>query len=111
MAASNRAEAETSPFVERLVKRGYEVLYFIEPVDEYTIQQLPEFDGKKFHNCAKEGLELNEGEKAKERFEQLVQEYEPLTKWLGENLSDEISKAAVSNKLAESPCALIAGLF
>ncbi len=60
---------------------------------------------------AKEGFELDEGEKAKERFEQLVQEYEPLTKWLGEELSDDISKATVSNKLAESPCALVAGLY
>jgi heat shock protein beta len=111
MAGSTREEVEHSPFVERLIKRGYEVLYFIEPVDEYTIQNLPDFDGKKFQNVAKEGLELNEGEKAKERFEQLASDFEPLTKWLNENLKDSIEKAVVSNRLSESPCALVANAY
>ena len=48
MAGSSREEAEQSPFVERLLKKGYEVLYLVEPVDEYTLQSLPEFEGKKF---------------------------------------------------------------
>merc|ERR1712136_613815 len=55
-AGNGRKEVENSPFVERLLKKGYEVLYLTEPVDEYTIQALPEFDGKRFHNVAKEGL-------------------------------------------------------
>ena len=65
MAGQSKEEVATSPFVERLIKRGYEVLYFIEPVDEYTIQNLPEFDGHKFVNVAKNRFELNEGEAAK----------------------------------------------
>lgn len=46
--APNRQEAEASPFVERLLRKGYEVLYLVEPVDEYAMQSLPEFEGKKF---------------------------------------------------------------
>ena len=44
---------EKSPFVERLLKKGFEVLYLVEPIDEHTIQNLPDFDGKKFQNAAK----------------------------------------------------------
>lgn len=46
-------QVEQSPFVERLLAKGYEVLYLTEPVDEYCIQAMPEFDGKKFQNVAK----------------------------------------------------------
>lgn len=73
---------ESSPFVERLLKKGYEVLYLVEAVDEYTIQSMPEFDGKKFQNVAKEGLKIDDGEKSKEMQEQLEKEFEPLTDWL-----------------------------
>lgn len=58
------------------------MLYLIDPVDEYTIQAMPEFDSKRFQNVAKEGLKLEEGEKSKEIQEQLEKTFEPLTKWL-----------------------------
>lgn len=71
-----------SPFVERLLKKGYEVLYLVEPIDEYCIQSLPEFDGKRFQNVAKEGLKIDDSEKAKERKEAMEKEFEPLLKWM-----------------------------
>jgi len=113
MAGSSKKEAETSPFVERLIKRGYEVIYLIEPVDEYTIQNLPEFDGKKFQNVAKEGLKLadDDSEAAKQAFEESKTEFEPLTKWFGDNLKDEVEKAVVSQRLTDSPCALVASTY
>lgn len=112
IAGANRKEVENSPFVERLLKKGYEVLYLTEAVDEYCISALPEFDGKKFQNVAKEGFILTEGDKAKEKFENLKKQYEPLTKWLNdEALKDQISKATVSERLSDSPCALVAGMF
>jgi HSP90 family molecular chaperone len=64
----------SSPFVERLLKKGFEVLYLTEPVDEYCIQAMPEFEGKKFQNVAKEGLKLDDGEKSKEAFQQLEEQ-------------------------------------
>uniref|UniRef100_A0A8C4HRN7 Histidine kinase/HSP90-like ATPase domain-containing protein n=1 Tax=Dicentrarchus labrax TaxID=13489 RepID=A0A8C4HRN7_DICLA len=82
MAGTSRKEAESSPFVEKLLKKGYEVIYLTEPVDEYCIQALPEFDGKRFQNVAKEGVKFDESEKAKEKREALEKEYEPLTTWL-----------------------------
>ncbi|KAH8311248.1 hypothetical protein KR044_005213, partial [Drosophila immigrans] len=112
IAGANRAEVEKSPFVERLLSKGYEVLYLVEAVDEYCISALPEFDGKKFQNVAKEGFKLNESEKSKEKFETLKNTFEPLIKWLGDvALKDEISKAQISERLSNSPCALVAGVF
>ncbi|CAJ0963814.1 unnamed protein product [Ranitomeya imitator] len=82
---------ESSPFVERLLKKGYEVVFLIEPVDEYCIQALPEFDGKGFQNVAKEGLKFDESEKAKETREALEKEYEPLLTWMKEkSLKDQL---------------------
>uniref|UniRef100_A0A674F033 Heat shock protein 90, beta (grp94), member 1 n=1 Tax=Salmo trutta TaxID=8032 RepID=A0A674F033_SALTR len=62
--------------------RGYEVVYLTEPVDEYCIQALPEFDGKRFQNVAKESVKFDESDKTKEKREALEKEYEPLTTWM-----------------------------
>lgn len=112
IAGATRAEVEKSPFVERLLAKGYEVLYLVEAVDEYSISALPEFDGKKFQNAAKEGFSLTDSEKGREKFEELKKTFEPLTKWLDEvALKDEISKSQISERLSNSPCALVAGMF
>ncbi|XP_055849038.1 endoplasmin [Episyrphus balteatus] len=112
IAGSSRQEVENSPFVERLLAKGYEVLYLVEAVDEYCISALPEFDGKKFQNVAKEGFKLSESEKSKSKFEELKSTFEPLVKWLNEEaLKDKIMKAQVSERLSNSPCALVAGMF
>uniref|UniRef100_A0A914ZHF8 Histidine kinase/HSP90-like ATPase domain-containing protein n=1 Tax=Parascaris univalens TaxID=6257 RepID=A0A914ZHF8_PARUN len=112
MAGTSLKEVESSPFVERLLAKGFEVLYLTEPVDEYTIQAMPEFDGKRFQNVAKEGLKIDDSEKSKEIQEQLEKSYEPLTKWLKDKaLKDEIEKAVVSQRLTKSPCALVASSF
>jgi len=112
MAGASLDEVKNSPFVERLLKKGYEVLYLIEPVDEYCIQSLPEFDGKKFQNVAKEGLKIGNEAKEKARIDELEKEYEPLLKWFKEDaLKDLIEKAAVSSRLTESPCALVANSY
>lgn len=82
IAGTSHQELEVSPFAERLLKRGYEILYLTEPVDEYCIQSMPEFEGKKFQNIAKEGLKLDEGDKSKDVFEALEKIFEPLITWL-----------------------------
>uniref|UniRef100_A0A2K6RGX3 Heat shock protein 90 beta family member 1 n=1 Tax=Rhinopithecus roxellana TaxID=61622 RepID=A0A2K6RGX3_RHIRO len=105
MAGSSRKEAESSPF-------GYEVIYLTEPVDEYCIQALPEFDGKKFQNVAKEGVKFDESEKTKESHEAVEKEFESLLNWMKDKaLKDKIEKAVVSQCLTESPCALVASQY
>lgn len=112
MAGTSRKEAESSPFVERLLKKGHEVIYLTEPVDEYCIQALPEFDGKRFQNVAKEGVKFDESDKAKEKREALEKEFEPLTTWMKEkSLKDNIEKAVLSQRLTNSPCALVASQY
>lgn len=112
IAGSNKDELKKSPFVERLLRKGYEVLYLVDAVDEYTISAVPEFDGKKFQNVAKEGFSLTEAEGGKKQLEQYQTQYEPLIKWLSDDaLKDHIAKATVSERLSDSPCALVASMF
>jgi len=109
MAGGSKEEVEKSPFVERLLKKGYEILYLTEAVDEYAISALPEFEGKKFQNVAKEGFSIDgDTEAAKARKAEVTERFEPLVKWMGEDaLKDHILRAEISERLAESPCALI----
>ena len=94
-------QVENSPFVERLLRKGYEVIYLIEPVDEYCIQSLPEFEGKKFQNVAKEGLKLDDSEKAKEAKEAMEKEYEGLVGWLKDDaLKDKVRGRSQDKKSA-----------
>merc|ERR1712038_1318382 len=113
MAGGSVEEVKTSPFVERLLKKGYEVLYLTEAVDEYAISALPEFEGKKFQNVAKEGFSIDgDTEAAKERKNEINERFEPLTKWMQEDaLKDHILRAEISERLDKSPCALITSRF
>merc|ERR1712057_41360 len=99
------AAVSSSPFLEALRKKGLEVLYMVDPVDEYAVQQLKEFDGKKLKSTTKEGLDL-EDEDEKKKLEELKAEFEPLTKLMKEVLGDKVEKVLVSNRMADSPCVL-----
>merc|ERR1712056_39912 len=95
----------SSPFLENLRKKGLEVLYMVDPIDEYAVQQLKEFDGKKLKSTTKEGLDL-EDEDEKKKVEELKAEFEPLTKLMKEVLGDKVEKVTVSSRMADSPCVL-----
>merc|ERR1719446_1625051 len=99
------ASVSSSPFLEALRKKGYEVLYMVDPIDEYAVQQLKEFDGKKLKSTTKEGLDV-EDEDEKKKLEELKAEFEPLTKLMKEVLGDKTEKVVVSARMADSPCVL-----
>merc|ERR1711894_751591 len=99
------AAVSSSPFLEALRKKGLEVLYMVDPIDEYAVQQLKEFDGKKLKSVTKEGLEIDD-EDEKKKFEELKAEFEPLTKLMKEVLGDKTEKVAISSRMADSPCVL-----
>jgi molecular chaperone HtpG len=107
---SKRA-VETSPFLEKLKKKGYEVLYMVDPIDEYAVQQLKEFEGKKLLSATKEGLDIAEDEAEKAAFEEAKAKTEGLCKLVKEVLDDKVEKVVVSNRLADSPCCLVTGEF
>merc|ERR1712197_237549 len=99
------ASVSSSPFLESLRKKGLEVLYMVDPIDEYAVQQLKEFDGKKLKSTTKEGLEIDD-EDEKKKLEELKSEFEPLTKLMKEVLGDKVEKVQVSSRMADSPCVL-----
>ncbi|KAL7575821.1 hypothetical protein ACA910_003145 [Epithemia clementina (nom. ined.)] len=107
---SKRA-VETSPFLERLKKKGYEVLYMVDPIDEYAVQQLKEYEGKKLISATKEGLELADDEEEKKVFEEAKAKTEGLCKLMKEVLDDKVEKVVVSSRLADSPCVLVTGEY
>merc|ERR1712113_745267 len=99
------AAVSSSPFLEALRKKGLEVLYMVDPIDEYAVQQLKEFDGKKLKSTTKEGLDI-EDEDEKKKIEELKAEFEPLTKLMKEVLGDKVEKVLISSRMADSPCVL-----
>merc|ERR1712164_8493 len=100
----SKKAVETSPFLERLKKKGYEVLYMVDPIDEYCVQQLKEYDGKKLICATKEGLKLDEIEEEKTKTEGLC-------KLMKEVLDNKVEKVIVSNRIVDSPCCLVTGEY
>jgi molecular chaperone HtpG len=107
----SKAAVENSPFIETLKKKGFEVLFMVDPIDEYCIQQLKEFDGKTLMSCTKEGLELEEDEEEKKQFEELKTEFEPLCTQIKDVLGDKVEKVVVSHRVTSSPCVLVTGQY
>ena len=112
IAGTNREELEKSPFVERLLKKGFEVLYLVDPIDEYCMQSLPEFEGKRFQNVAKDGLQLDKSKQAEERLKELQKTYEPLINWMKDGpLKDKVESIKISTRLVNTPMALVANQY
>jgi molecular chaperone HtpG len=107
----SKKAVEASPFLERLKRKGYEVLYLVDPIDEYAVQQLKEFEGKKLVCATKEGLKINETEDEKKAFEELKATTEGLCKLIKEVLDDKVEKVIVSNRLENAPCVLVTGEY
>merc|ERR1711992_254949 len=100
-----------SSFVEMGKKRGLEVIYMTEPIDEYVVQQMKEFDGKNLVSVTKEGLELPEDEDEKKRREELKTLFEGLYKIIQEILDKRVEKVIVSSRLVSSPCCIVTSQY
>merc|ERR1719438_76977 len=101
----------SSSFVERLKKRGLEVVNMTEPIDEYVVQQLKEFDGKNLVSVTKEGLELPQDEEEKKKQEADKEKFEPLCKVMKDILDKKVEKVVVSNRLVSSPCCIVTSQY
>uniref|UniRef100_A0AAQ6AEC2 Histidine kinase/HSP90-like ATPase domain-containing protein n=1 Tax=Amphiprion ocellaris TaxID=80972 RepID=A0AAQ6AEC2_AMPOC len=104
-------QVANSAFVERLRKAGLEVIYMIEPIDEYCVQQLKEYDGKNLVSVTKEGLELPEDEEEKKKQDELKNKFENLCKIMKDILDKKIEKVVVSNRLVASPCCIVTSTY
>jgi len=107
----SKKQVENYPFLERLKRNGYEVLYMVDPIDEYAVQQLKEFDGKKLVCITKEGLALDETEEEKKKAEEEKAKSEGLLKLVKDILGDKVEKVVLSQRIVDSPCVLVTGEY
>merc|ERR1712150_427836 len=107
----SKEQVANSAFVERVSKRGFEVLYMVEPIDEYCVQQLKEHEGKNLVSITKEGLELPEDEEEKKKFEEDKAKFHNLCKLIKEILDKKVEKVTVSNRLVQSPCCIVTSQY
>ncbi|KAL9330433.1 hypothetical protein ACSQ67_000043 [Phaseolus vulgaris] len=105
---TNKEQLEKSPFLERLKKKNFEVIFFTDPVDEYLMQYLMDYEDKKFQNVSKEGLKLGKDTKNKE----LKESFKDLTKWWKSSLSkDNVDDVKISNRLDNTPCVVVTSKY
>lgn len=107
----SKEQVANSSFVERVKKRGFEVIYMTEPIDEYVVQQMKEFDGKQLVSVTKEGLELPEDEAEKKKREDDKAKFENLCKIMKNILDSKVEKVVVSNRLVDSPCCIVTSQY
>ena len=107
----SRKAIENAPFLEKLKKKGFEVLFMTDPIDEYMVQQMKDYDGKKLVCVTKEGLQLEESDEEKKAREDLKAKTEPLCKLIKETLDDKVEKVQVSERLVSAPCCLVTGEY
>ncbi|KAF3332247.1 endoplasmin [Carex littledalei] len=105
---STKEQLEKSPFLERLTKKNYEVIFLTDPVDEYLMQYLMDYEDKKFQNVSKEGLKLGKDSKLKD----LKESFKELTNWWKDVLSsDNVDSVKLSNRLADTPCVVVTSKY
>ncbi|ENN77310.1 heat shock protein 83 [Dendroctonus ponderosae] len=107
----SKDQVANSAFVELVKKRGFEVVYMTEPIDEYVVQQLKEYDGKQLVSVTKEGLEFPEDEEEKKKREEDKAKFEGLCKVMKSILDSKVEKVVVSNRLVESPCCIVTSQY
>lgn len=108
MSGATIPEIEQSPFVESLLARGYEILYFTDPLDETFAQNIPGYNGKQFVHIGKGDMSFMDDEDDLEETQRLEKEFAPLTNYLAQTLSQHVDKAVISRRLTTSPFAIVA---
>lgn len=112
LGGQSKEEIAKSPFLEKLLKKDYEVIYFTEVLDEYVMQHMVEYDDKKFADASKDDLKLREkDEKESRRDKELKEEFKDLTRWWKKTLDAQISNVKVSSRLSTTPCIVVAGKY
>ncbi|KAL1495795.1 hypothetical protein AB1Y20_016656 [Prymnesium parvum] len=96
-----------SPSVEKLVAKDIEIIFMTDSVDEYTVQHLTEFEGKRLINASREGLKLEEGDVEKKREDQYKEMFKPLLDYMKDTLGKKVEKVAISKHLVQSPVVVL----
>merc|ERR1719478_29598 len=111
MSAESKEAAEKSPYLERFRKKGIEVLYYTDPIDEYAMPQLTEFKGFQFMGANKENLKFDDDAESEAKLKKLGETHKQLTDWMKETLGAKIEKAVVSNRLLETPAIIVSSQY
>merc|ERR1712159_777827 len=111
ISAESKEAAEKSPYLERFRKKGIEVLYYTDPIDEYAMPQLTEFKGFQFMGANKENLKFDDDEEEEKKLKKLQDTHKKLTDWLKETLGSKVEKATVSNRLLETPAIIVSSQY
>lgn len=114
IAGESVESVEKSPFLERLTKKDVEVLYLVDPIDEYVMQHMGEYEDKRLQSVSKEGLTLgDENELAMKKREKAQKEkFKPLSDYLRKLYgSKKVSKVVVSSRLDTTPCVIVTGAY
>lgn len=113
LAAESIEAAEKSPFMEVARRKGIEVLFLIDPIDEYAIQNLGDYDGHKLQSLTKEGLKFGDEDEdtLKKRTKAYRENFKPLTKFLKELLAGKVSKVTVSQRVESSPSVIVTSQY
>merc|ERR1719333_1691995 len=96
-----------SPSVEKLLSKDIEIIFMTDSVDEYTVQHLTEFEGKRLINASREGLKLEEGDVEKKREDQYKEMFKPLMDYVKETLGKKVEKVSISKHLVQSPVVVL----
>jgi molecular chaperone HtpG len=107
----SKKAVENSPFLEKLKRKGFEVLFMVDAIDEYAVGQLKEYEGHKLVCATKEGLKLDESEEERKKKEEKKAAFESLCKTMKEILGDRVDKVVVSDRMVDSPCCLVTGEY
>jgi len=100
-------QVKNSPFLERLKKKDLEVIFMVDPLDEYLVQSLTEFDGTPLQSITKEGLKLGDEDK----LAALKDEFKDLTTWMAKVYGDKVEKVTISNRISGTPCILVTSQY
>eukprot|EP00217_Crustomastix_stigmatica_P009253 CAMPEP_0183795814 /NCGR_PEP_ID=MMETSP0803_2-20130417/5333_1 /TAXON_ID=195967 /ORGANISM="Crustomastix stigmata, Strain CCMP3273" /LENGTH=762 /DNA_ID=CAMNT_0026040315 /DNA_START=150 /DNA_END=2438 /DNA_ORIENTATION=+ len=111
LAADTLEAAKGAPFLEKLNKKGIEVLYLTDPIDEVAISNLGNFGDYKLVDVTKEDLEIEKTEEEKAEEEKLASEFKALTDWMANELGEDLEKVVVSNRLSDTPCVLVTSKY
>jgi len=112
LAGTSIDNIQKSPLIEKAIKRGYEVLYMVDPIDEYAVQHIQKYESKyTLTNLGKDGVKFDDNEEEEDELKKVEEEFAPLTEYLKETFSDKIERAIVSDRLSTSPAALVSSMY
>lgn len=104
-------QVKSFPFLQKLKKKGYEVLYMTDAIDEYVVSKVTEYKDKKLLCVSKQGVDLGDDEEDKKQLDRAQNVYKSLCDKMTEYLKTKISKVAVSDRVVDSPCCLVSANF